>query len=118
MLPDVVLGCLNQIMPDRVPAGGTSCLWNPVLLGGHGVADGDYGDSRPFAMNTFHAGGTGARPGKAGLNATACPSGVRNTPVEVHETIAPLLFWKKEYRTASGGHGAIGSESCRESEWQ
>jgi N-methylhydantoinase B len=32
MLPDVVLGCLNQIIPDRVPAEGTSCLWNPVLL--------------------------------------------------------------------------------------
>ncbi|GHD57212.1 N-methylhydantoinase B [Thalassobaculum fulvum] len=106
MLPDVVLGCLNQVIPDRVPAEGTSCLWNPVLLGGPGIADGDYGKSRPFAMNTFHAGGTGARPGKDGLNATAFPSGVRNTPVEVNETIAPLIFWKKEYRTDSGGPGA------------
>ncbi len=105
MLPDVVLGCLNQIIPGRVPAEGTSCLWNPVLLGGHGVADGDYGKSRPFAMNTFHAGGTGARPGKDGLNATAFPSGVRNTPVEVNETIAPLIFWRKEYRADSGGPG-------------
>jgi len=106
MLPDVMLGCLNQIIPDRVPAEGTSCLWNPVLLGGHGITDGDYGDSRPFAMNTFHTGGTGARPGKDGLNATAFPSGVRNTPVEVNETIAPLIFWKKEYRLDSGGAGA------------
>jgi N-methylhydantoinase B len=105
MLPDVMLGCLNQIIPDRVPAEGTSCLWNPVLLGGRGIADGDYGDSRPFAMNTFHTGGTGARPAKDGLNATAFPSGVRNTPVEVNETIAPLVFWKKEYRTDSGGPG-------------
>ena len=106
MLPDVMLGCLNQIIPERVPAEGTSCLWNPVLLGGHGITDGDYGDSRPFAMNTFHAGGTGARPGKDGLNATAFPSGVRNTPVEVNETIAPLVFWRKEYRMDSGGPGA------------
>ncbi len=105
MLPDVMLGCLNQIIPDRVPAEGTSCLWNPVLLGGHGITDGDYGNSQPFAMNTFHAGGTGARPGKDGLNATAFPSGVRNTPVEVNETIAPLVFWRKEYRTDSGGPG-------------
>jgi N-methylhydantoinase B len=65
MLPDVVLGCLNQIIPDRVPAEGTSCLWNPVLLGGHGLSDEDYGDATPFAMNTFHSGGTGARPGTA-----------------------------------------------------
>ena len=106
MLPDVVLGCLHHIIPDRIPAEGTSCLWNPVLLGGHGLTDEDYGDATPFAMNTFHSGGTGARPGKDGLDATAFPSGVRNTPVEVNETIAPLIFWKKEYRIDSGGAGA------------
>lgn len=107
MLPDVVLGCLEQIIPDRVPAEGTSCLWNPVLLGGHGLVDGDYGSATPFAMNTFHTGGTGARPGKDGLDATAFPSGVRNTPVEINETIAPLVFWRKEYRTDSGGPGSF-----------
>ncbi len=106
MLPDVVLGCLHQIAPERCPAEGTSCLWNPVLLGGHGVVDGNYGQATPFAMNTFHTGGAGARPGKDGLDATAFPSGVRNTPVEINETIAPLVFWKKEYRTDSGGPGA------------
>lgn len=105
MLPDVVLGCLNQIIPDRVPAEGTSCLWNPVMMGGHGLTDENYGNSQPFAMNTFHSGGTGARPGKDGLSATAFPSGVRNTPIEINETIAPLVFWKKEYRIDSGGHG-------------
>lgn len=107
MLPDVVLGCLNQIIPDRVPAEGTSCLWNPVLLGGRGLTEEDYGRATPFAMNTFHAGGTGARPAKDGLNATAFPSGVRNTPIEVNETIAPLIFWRKEYRTDSGGAGTF-----------
>lgn len=106
MLPDVVLGCLNQIAPERCPAEGTSCLWNPVLLGGHGVVDGNYGQATPFAMNTFHTGGAGARPDKDGLDATAFPSGVRNTPVEINETIAPLIFWKKEYRADSGGPGA------------
>jgi len=106
MLPDVVLGCLNQIIPDQVPAEGTSCLYNPVLLAGQGITDEDYGDGQPFAMNTFHAGGTGARPGKDGLDATAFPSGVRNTPVEVNETIAPLIIWRKEYRPDSGGPGA------------
>ncbi len=105
MLPDVVIGCLNQIIPERVPAEGTSCLWNPVLLGGHGLTEEDYGGATPFAMNTFHSGGTGARPAKDGLSATAFPSGVRNTPIEVNETIAPLIFWKKEYRKDSGGPG-------------
>ncbi len=105
MLPDVVLGCLHQIAPERCPAEGTSCLWNPVLLGGHGVVDGNYGQAAPFAMNTFHTGGAGARPEKDGLDATAFPSGVRNTPVEINEAIAPLIFWKKEYRADSGGPG-------------
>jgi N-methylhydantoinase B len=105
MLPDVVLGCLSQIIPERVPAEGTSCLWNPVLMGGHGLVDDDYGDATPFAMNTFHTGGTGARPDKDGLSATAFPSGVRNTPIEINETIAPLIFWRKEYRADSGGAG-------------
>ena len=106
MLPDVVLGCLQQALGGGVPAEGTSCLWNPMLLGGHGlVGEADYGEATPFAMNFFHTGGTGARPGKDGLNATAFPSGVRNTPVEINETIAPIVIWKKEYRTDSGGPG-------------
>ena len=55
--------------------------------------------------HSSHTGGTGARVGKDGLSATAFPSGVRNTPVEINETISPLVFWRKEYRTDSGGAG-------------
>ena len=33
MLPDVVFGCLRQAIPDRVPAEGTSCLWNLIVRG-------------------------------------------------------------------------------------
>jgi N-methylhydantoinase B len=106
MLPDVVLGCLHQALGDRIPAEGASCLWIPVFHGGHGIVGAaEYGDAMPFAMNTFHAGGTGGRPGKDGLSATAFPSGVRNTPVEINETIAPILVLRKEYRQDSGGAG-------------
>lgn len=105
MLPDVVLGCLGQAMGEPVPAEGASCLWNPVLMGGRGLSGGDYGDSAPFVVNPFHTGGTGARPGKDGLSATAFPSGVRSTPVEITETVAPLIFWRKEYVADSGGPG-------------
>ncbi len=59
----------------------------------------------PFNVLSFHAGGTGARPSKDGLSATAYPSGVRGTPVEVAESITPLIFWRKEYRQDSGGAG-------------
>ncbi len=106
MLPDVVLGCLHQAIGERVPAEGTSCLWNPVVLGGHGlVGEAEYGDATPFAVGMFHSGGTGARPGKDGLSATAFPSGVRNTPVEINESVAPIIVWRKEYREDSGGPG-------------
>ena len=54
---------------------------------------------------SFHAGGTGARPGSDGLSATAFPSGVRNVPIEVNEAISPIVVWKKEYRQDSGGAG-------------
>ena len=107
MLPDVVLGCLEQAMePGSVPAEGASCLWNPVLLGGPGLTGTHpYGGTEPFVVNPFHTGGTGARPGKDGLSATAFPSGVRSTPIEITETVAPLIFWRKEYIPDSGGPG-------------
>ncbi len=107
MLPDVVLGCLGQAMASgSVPAEGASCLWNPVFMGGPGLTGGHpYGDSEAFVVNPFHTGGTGARPGKDGLSATSFPSGVRSTPIEITETVAPLIFWRKEYIPDSGGPG-------------
>ena len=33
MLPDVTFGCLRQVVPERVPAEGTSCLWNINVRG-------------------------------------------------------------------------------------
>jgi N-methylhydantoinase B len=103
MLPDVVLGCLEQPLGGRVPAEGASCLFGPVFLGGRGVISGSAGE--PFVINAFYAGGTGGRPGKDGLSCTAFPSGVRSTPVEITENSAPLIIWRKEYRPDSAGAG-------------
>lgn len=101
MLPDVVFGCLRQVIPDRVPAEGTSCLWNITLRGSTPDGHGNYGFATTFTSN----GGTGARPTKDGLSATAYPSGVKGTPVEIAESLTPLIFWKKELRPGSGGAG-------------
>lgn len=103
MLPDVVLGCLEQPLNGNVPAEGASCLFGPVFLGGRGVIPGSRGE--PFVINAFYAGGAGGRPGKDGLDCTAFPSGVRSTPVEITENSAPLIIWRKEYRKDSGGEG-------------
>ncbi|MFI5002699.1 MAG: hydantoinase B/oxoprolinase family protein [Reyranellales bacterium] len=108
MLPDVVFGCLQQAVAGGVPAEGTSCLWNVRLMGGMGRVDGDpvqLQKATSFNVTGFHSGGTGARPKLDGLSATAFPSGVRNVPVEITETIAPVLIWNKEYRQDSGGAG-------------
>jgi N-methylhydantoinase B len=103
MLPDVVLGCLEEALGGAVPAEGASCLFGPVFLGGRGMIPG--ARSEPFVINAFYAGGSGARPGKDGLDCTAFPSGVRSTPVEISEHAAPLVIWRKEYRPGSGGAG-------------
>jgi len=108
MLPDLVIGCLNQALEDQVPAEGTSCLWNLFAFGGSSQIDADSAEmmkARVFNVMSFHSGGTGARPGKDGLSATAFPSGVRNVPVEVTEAMSPLLIRRKEYRIDSGGAG-------------
>lgn len=102
MIPDVVLGCLAKAAPERVPAEGASALWILALSGGEA---GGEGDDRAFAVNCFHNGGTGGRPGKDGLSATAFPSGVRSGSIEATEAAAPLVFWRKAYRSGSGGSG-------------
>ena len=123
LLPDAVFGCLSQVVPERVPAEGTSSLWNLLGTGmwqpDTGVATtihsktsvGSSGDKsvqaklERFILMSFHSGGAGARPQADGLSATAFPSGVRNMPVEVNEIGSPLVFWRKEFRTDSGGAG-------------
>ena len=107
MLPDVILGCLEQILPDAVPAEGASCIWNPVLLSSSEAGTGDNTGGGDFVTNPIFNGGTGARPGKDGLSTTAFPSGVRTTPTEVNEVTAPVLVWRKEYLVDSGGPGEL-----------
>ena len=103
MLPDVVLGCLDEPLEGQVPTEGAACLFGPVFLGGEGMIAGSR--SEPFVMNAFYTGGTGARPEKDGLSCTAFPSGVRSTPIEITENSAPLVIWRKEYRPDSAGDG-------------
>ena len=108
LLPDLMMGCLHQAVPERVTAEGASALWNPPLRGGSSVS-GQARGNKPvigdFEIITFNSGGTGARPAQDGLNATAFPSGVRTMPVEATENVAPVLIWRKELKPDSGGAG-------------
>lgn len=107
-LPDVVLGALHQMLPDTVPAEGSSALWNVQLgarpiEGAEAAADESLRNSQ---ILMFNSGGTGARPTLDGLSATAFPSGVHTMSSEVTEHVGPITIWRKELREGSGGAGA------------
>ena len=104
MTPDLVYGCLAQVLPDRVPAEGASCMYDLPLrhapeaaLRGH----------RQFALELVFSGGTGARPHLDGLSATAFPSGVWGSQVETTEAAAPVLITRRELKPDSGGAGRM-----------
>src|SRR5271166_908761 len=110
MLPDLVFGCLEQCLTAGVPAEGAASLWNPQINGGGSIVDElppgiDPASLPSWSTVIFHCGGAGARPDKDGLSATAFPSGVRTIPIEATETIAPVLFGRREFRDGSGGAG-------------
>ena len=102
LTPDLVYGCLHQALPDRVPAEGASCMYDLPL---RNTAETAHNGGREFALELVFNGGTGARPGKDGLSATAFPSGVWGSQIETTESIAPVLFKRRELRTDSGGAG-------------
>jgi N-methylhydantoinase B len=97
-LPHVIAGALGQALPDHVMAEGSANIWG-VQVSGKDL------EGRPFTHIFFSSGGTGARAVKDGLAATAFPSGVLGTPVEVIENLSPLLVERKALRDDSGGVG-------------
>ncbi|TCN22806.1 hydantoinase B/oxoprolinase family protein [Sinorhizobium americanum] len=106
MLPDVVFGCLAQLVPEKVLAEGASALWNLILEDAHDAClTQGISATRRFSALSVQTGGTGARSRLDGLNATAFPSGVSGVPIEILETLTPLVFWRKELRPGSGGAG-------------
>lgn len=105
LLPDMVFGCLRQAIPDKVPAESTSGLWI-VAVHGKRLTGRGQGAANAFGLAMTTSGGMGGRGAQDGLSATAFPSGVQGTPVEIAETQSPLLFRRKELRPDSGGAGA------------
>ena len=103
LMPDLVFGCLHQALPDRVPAEGASAMWDLPL---RSALDGARASNATgFAIEMTHNGGTGARPTRDGLSATAYPSGVWGSQVEVTESVSPLRVRRRELRPDSGGAG-------------
>ncbi len=104
-VPDTVYGALDKILPGVVPAEGAGCLCNfQVSLRPRTDMPAPEGAWRAEVL-TFNSGGSGARPGLDGLNATAFPSGVMTMPIEATEHTGPVIIWRKELRPDSGGAG-------------
>lgn len=95
-LPDLMLGCLARALPGKILAESAGALWVLAIS-----AEG----SDAFTSLNVALGGMGARPLADGLSTTAFPSGVGSVPVEIAETVAPLIFTKKEFAPDSGGPG-------------
>ncbi|MEL6290121.1 MAG: hydantoinase B/oxoprolinase family protein, partial [Pseudomonadota bacterium] len=106
MIPDTVFDALAKILPGRVQAEGAGALCNfQVSLRPRSDVPPPEDGGRSEVL-TFNSGGSGARPGLDGLNATAFPSGVMTMPVEATEHAGPVVIWRKELREDSGGDGA------------
>lgn len=97
-VPTLVLGALQQVIPDRVMAGAGSPLWAVTQSGLRA-------DHTPYTNVLFFNGGMGATPVKDGENACSWPSNISSTPVEVAERNSPLFFHAKRLRPGSGGPG-------------
>lgn len=105
MIPDTVYDALDKILPGTVPAEGAGSLCNfQVSLRPRTDAPAP-ADAVRSEVLTFNSGGSGARPGLDGMNATAFPSGVMTMPVEATENVGPILITRKELRSDSGGAG-------------
>ena len=97
-LPGIVFGALAEVLSDRVIAEGAANIWATQLTGTHA-------DGAPWTYVWFSCGGTGARPTADGLHTTAFPSGVTGVPVEVIESVAPLVVHRREIAQDTGGAG-------------
>jgi N-methylhydantoinase B len=98
-LPGVIFGALAQAIPGQLIACGADPIWIEVWRGNWPASH------ETFTFSLFQCGGTGARATKDGLNTTGFPSGVAGVPAEVMESLAPLIQYRRELRTDSGGPG-------------
>lgn len=100
-IADTVFRALGQALPGRVPAASYGSM-NNVIVSGTNPATG-----QPFVYYETIGGGSGARPGKQGVDGVQCTmTNTMNTPIEAMEQYYPLRFEEYELRPGTGGRGA------------
>ncbi|MBL8333662.1 MAG: hydantoinase B/oxoprolinase family protein [Rubrivivax sp.] len=99
-LQAAIFDALSSALPGQVQADSGTPLWSVLLRG----VDAAAGTS--FSSILFFNGGMGAGQGRDGSPASGFPANISNTPIEVAETLAPVLFHRKQLAEGSGGDGA------------
>ena len=99
LLAGAIYGALAQAVPEKVTAESGSA---PTLRSVYGGID---RQGNRFSQILFASGGMGASAVKDGLATTAFPTNSGAGSIEAFESISPLIVWKKEYRSDSGGPG-------------
>ncbi len=102
-LPGAIFAALGRAISGRLMAGGSEPVWITLWRGQHATTE--QGEGGSFLVSHFQLGGAGARAAKDGLSTTGFPSGVGGVPVEIIETLAPLLQTHRSLRQDSGGAG-------------
>jgi N-methylhydantoinase B/oxoprolinase/acetone carboxylase alpha subunit len=115
VLQAAIYDALATAVPDRAQADSGTPLWT-ILLRGVDTARGE-----SFSSILFFNGGMGAMEGRDGRAAISFPANISNTPIEVAENQAPILFRSKRLDESSGGQGAsrggMGQVVSFESRW-
>jgi N-methylhydantoinase B len=95
---EVINAALAEALPDKTFSAFSH--WSNPNIGGVDPLTG-----KPFVMYDLMFGGYGARAGHDGAEALSPVVNCANIPVEVHETINPVLVRRFELITDSGGAG-------------
>jgi N-methylhydantoinase B len=99
MLSAAIFGALVKAVPEKIIAESGSQPTLRALFTGVGL------DGGKFSSILFANGGMGSRYDKDGLACMPFPTNSSCGSIEVFETAVPVLFWKKEMITDSGGAG-------------
>jgi N-methylhydantoinase B len=99
MLQGVIFEAMAEAMPEHVQSDSGTPLSVLIFRG----IDMDSGES--FQQITFLNGGIGATRGRHGEACSSFPANISNTPIEILENLAPVLYRQKVIAYGTGGDG-------------